>query len=329
MNAALTPYHEVQLPSSPALLYNNLQLHRGGAYVSYATDSAVYTMHTSTGAPCSPPLHFSRHHVHYLAALEDAAEDIVLVVILSTGIAIIVVNGQQAHVLPKQGGDAALVCTAVARVAGRDEMVVAVGASNGISLCGRYTLKGQPVPSAEVTTPAQAHARRRITALDLEAAGDGSRVEMASGDAGGHVVLWTDSTPTLIIPPESDTDAVTCVRLVSIRDAVAVAYGGGQIRLIQRGSGAVAIAIQAHSRWINSMVYSAAQQWLASAAEDGQIFVWDITAVDPNLVCIANGAVKHELLTGIAFLGEPRALLAVSYDVLALRFFSVPGSGRS
>ncbi|KAG5486766.1 hypothetical protein LSCM1_08022 [Leishmania martiniquensis] len=328
MSFALAPHHEVVLPHSPALLYNNLQLHHGGAYVSYATDSAVYTIQASTGAPHFPPLRFSRHHVRYLAALADAAESIVLVVVLSGGMAIIIVDGDQAHVLPKQAGDAALTCAAVARVAGRDEMLVAFGASNGIPLCCRYTLKGQPVPSVEGTAPVQAHASRSITALDLEAAGEGSSM-MATGDAGGHVVLWTDSNPTLMIPPESNTDAVTCVQLIPVRDTVAVAYGGGQIRLIERGSGAVAITIQAHSRWINSMVYSAAQQWLASAAEDGQLLLWDISSVDPNAVCIARGAVANELPTGLAFVEDSCALLAASYDVLALRFFFISDSGRS
>ncbi|CAC9446987.1 WD domain G-beta repeat [Leishmania donovani] len=329
MNGALTPRQEVQLPHAPALLYNNLQPHGGGAYVSYATDSAVYTVRASTGAPCFKPLRFPCGQVQHLAALQDDAEqNIIVVVVLSACMAVIVVNGRQVHVLPEKGGDTALTCAAVARVAGKDEMVVAVGASNGIPLCCRCTLDGHPVASAEVTAPVQAHAQRSITALDLEAVGEASRVEMASGDAGGHVVLWADSNPTHTIPPESDTDAVTCVRLVSVSNTVAVAYGGGQIKLIQRSSGAVTIAIQAHSRWINAMVYSAARHWLASAAEDGQISVWDVTSVDPNRVCIASGTVTNELPTGLAFLSNMGDLLAASYDVVKLRCFPLPGKGR-
>ncbi|CBZ23595.1 conserved hypothetical protein [Leishmania mexicana MHOM/GT/2001/U1103] len=328
MNSALTPHHEVQLPHSPALLYNNLQPHVGGTYVSYATDSAVYTVRASTGAPCFNPLRFPCGQVQHIAALQDDAENIIVVVVLSACMAVVAVNGQQTHVLPENGGDTSLTCAAVARVAGKDEMVVAVGASNGIPLCCRYTLNGHPVAAAEVTTPVQAHAKRSITALDLEAVGEASPVEMASGDAGGHVVLWADNNPTLTVSPESDTDAVTCVRLISVGNAVAVAYGGGQIKLMQRSSGAVTIVIQAHSRWINAMVYSAALHWLASAAEDGQISVWDVTSVDPKRVCIASGTVTDELPTGLAFLSSMGDLLAASYDVVKLRRFPLPGKGR-
>ncbi|GET85975.1 hypothetical protein, conserved [Leishmania tarentolae] len=329
MNSALTPRHEVQLPHSPALLYNNLQPHNNGAYVSYATDSTVYTVEALTGAPRFKPLRFSCGHVQHLTALQDDAEkNSVIVVILSSRVAVVVVNGQQAHVLPERDADTRLTCAAVARVVGKDEMMVAVGASNGIPLCYRYTLDGQPIASSEMITPVQAHAKRSITAMDLESTGAESCVEMASGDAGGHVVLWTDNNPTLSIPPDSGTDAVTGVRLIPLRNAVAVAYGGGQIKLIQRSSGAVTINIQAHSRWINTMVYSPTLHWLASAAEDGQISVWDVTSADPNRVCIASGTLTDELPTGLVFLSNAGGLLAASYDVLKLRYFSLPERGH-
>ncbi|CAJ1005792.1 putative WD domain, G-beta repeat [Leishmania naiffi] len=329
MSRALTPYRELQLPHPPALLYNNLQLHQSGTYVSYAADSAVYTIRPSTGALCFSPLRFPGGHVHHLASLQDDAEqNIILIIVLSTRVAVIAVNGQQTHMLPVKDDHATLTCAAVVRVAGKNEMVVAVGSSDGIPLCSRYTLQGQPVPSVELTMPVQAHARRSITALDLEALGETSQVEMASGDSGGHVVLWADNNPTLMIPPESDTDAVTCLRLVAVRNAVAVAYGGGQIRLIQCSSGAVIINIQAHSRWINAMVYSAAQHWLVSGAEDGQLSVWDVTSANPTSVCLASGDLRNELPTGLAFLGDQGALLVASYDVAKLRFFSTPCKGR-
>ncbi|KAG5511240.1 hypothetical protein JKF63_07182 [Porcisia hertigi] len=328
MNGSLTLYNQVPLPHSPLLLCNNLQLHRGGECVSYATSTAVYTIGTSTGTPCFDPFRILGDRVQHIAALDDPAETNIILVVLCARAADIVVNGQRTHTFSAEGRDALLTCTAVTRVAGKNEMVVAVGTSDGTPLCRHYTLQGEPVSSQEVTVPVQAHASRSLTALDLEIVEGVAYVQMASGDAGGYVTLWEGNNITRVIPPESDTDAVTCVRLIAASDTVAVAYGGGQVRVVQRSTGAATIVIQAHSRWINTMVYSAAHHCLASAAEDGQISVWDLASVDPNSVCIASGAVANELPTGLAFLGNASALVAVSYDVLKLRFFSIPGTGR-
>ncbi|KAK7201420.1 WD domain, G-beta repeat [Novymonas esmeraldas] len=329
MSAALTPVHAVPLAHPPGLYPNNMCTHRGGAYASYAAESAVHTVQVATGAPCFRPLRFTEGRVHHLAAVNDAAtQDVVLVVVLSARLVVLVVNGQQTHALSEPCGDAALTCAAAARVAGSEEMVVAVGASQGRLARCRLTSQGRRVEGAEeVTELAPAHGGRGITAIDLECitGGPATSVAMASGDAGGHVVLWTDGHPVQTVAPECDADAVTCVRLIASSNAVAVAYGGGQLRLIQRSSGAVAVTIQAHSRWIHTLVYSPARQWLATAAEDGQLYVWSVTAVDANRVCVAHGAVKDELPTGLAILEDERALLLTSYDVATLRTFAIPG----
>lgn len=330
MNGALNVYHEVALPQVPALLYNNLLAHRGGAYLSFAADAAVYTVQAATGAPCFPPLRFSAGQVVHLAALEDPAEQsVVLVAVLSARTAVLAVNGHQINTLPGPANDAALMCAALAKVPGTEELVIAVGTADGVPLLHRCTLQGHSVPAGEATAPVQAHGGRGVAALDLEVAGGASAaVSMVSGDTGGHVVLWTGGNPVLTIPPESDADAVAGVKFVAMSNAVAVAYGGGQIKLIQRGSGAVAVTIQAHSRWINAFTYNPVRQWLASAAEDGRVSVWNIAAVKPHHVPIASGTVVGELVTGLAFLGDQQALVAAAYDVVALRFLSIPGKAH-
>ncbi|KPA83741.1 putative mitochondrial hypothetical protein [Leptomonas pyrrhocoris] len=325
-SSSLTVYQEVALPTAPALLYNNIVVHRDGDYVSYASPTAVVSVQTATGAPCFPPLELpAGTYAQFLAGVTDPAiENITLVAALSNRTAIVVVNGQQTHSVDTSGVTETYTCAAMTRVADTEAILLVLGGSEGSIDTVRCTPQGRPISTTPPSVPVQAHEHCSITALDvnISTADSSKAAEMVSGDSAGHVVLWRAWNPTLTVSPPETTDAVTAVKWLPQNGRVAVAYGGGQIKIVERESGAAAVVIQAHSRWINAMAYNAARQLLVSAAEDGHIFVWDANATDPDRVCVARGNVSHELLTGVAMIGTHGVVALLSYDVRRLRLMS-------
>lgn len=311
---------------APALLFNNLVVHRSGDYVSYAAPTAIVSVQTATGTPCFRPLQLPPGtYVEFLTGVTDpATEHITLVAALTNRTAIVVVNGVQTHVVSAAGSAESFTCAAVTRVGHTEEMLVVLGESEGCIETLRCTLQGQPVKTAASSMPVQAHEHRSITALDVEVPGDDvGSASMASGDVAGQLVLWQAGNPVLALPATDTSDAITAVKLMGGTGRVAVAYGCGQIKILLRESGAAAVVIQAHSRWINAMTYHAAEQLLMSAAEDAQLFLWNTSTADAKLVCVARGNVPNELPTGVAMIGTHRVVVQLSYDVARLRLLSM------
>lgn len=321
--SSLCVYQDVELPGAPALLPNNLVIHRGGAYASYATPTALVSVQTSNGVPCFRPLSFPPGvYVEALAGVtESAVENLFLLAALSDGTAMVVVNGQQTHVVSRAAPVTAVAAMSAAGPSG--EVVAVVGDAEGGVDVLRFTAQGQPLLAAVASVPVQAHERRGIAALDVCADEEAVSTAMViSGDAAGHVVVWRGVNPVLCLPPPNAADAVAAVKLLSGTSHAAVAYGGGGIRVVERESGSAVLELHAHARWINTLAYSSALQMMVSAAEDGQVYVWDVHASDPQCVCVAHGAVPHELLTGAAILGAQKAVTLLSYDVSKLRLLS-------
>ncbi|KPI85384.1 hypothetical protein ABL78_5565 [Leptomonas seymouri] len=325
MPSSLTVYKEVQLPAAPALLYNNIVVHRNGEYVSYATPTALVSVQTATGTPCFHPLEVpSDTCAAFLAGVTDpSVANVILVAALANSTALVLVNGQLMHTVNAKVPAETFTCVAVTRVANSEEMLVVLGGSMGSIEATRYTLQGKLLTVTSPSLPVQAHERRSITALDVRVAADAAgAVEVASGDKGGHVVLWKAGNPTLCFPPADATDAVTSVRWLHHEGRVAVAYGGGRIKVVDSETGATVVVIEAHSRWINAMGYNEGKRLLVSAAEDGQIFIWNLNAATPDDVCVARGSVANEMLTGVAMMGAHCAVIQLSYDVPKLRLMS-------
>lgn len=327
--SSLTVYQEVALPAAPALLPNNLVVHRSGEYVSYAAPTAIVSVQTSTGVPCFRPLSLPAGvYVEALAGVTDAAvENLCLVAVLSDRTAIVVVNGQQTHVVSRCASAAAFtavgVVAALTAAAGPSKEMVAVlgDAEGGVELV-HLSLQGQPLPHAAPTVPVHAHEHRGISALDVCADDGFDAAVLLSGDVAGHVVVWRATNPVLCLPPTEQMDAVAAVKLLPHTTHAAIAYSGGQIKVVERETGASVAVLHAHSRWINALSFSATTQRLVSAAEDGQIFVWNTSTTDAHCVCVAHGSVQHELLTGAASIGAQNAIALLSYDVRKLRLLS-------
>lgn len=328
-SSSLTVFQEVELPVPPGLFYNNLVVHRSGDYVSYAAPTAIVSVRTATGTPVFRPLQLSSGtHVEFLASVVDPSiENIFLVAALSDRTAVVVVNGQQTNSINAKGPTEIYTCVAAARAVTSETVVLALGGSEGTIETLRYTLEGRSTTAAEVSLPVQAHEHRSISALDVEATVSSANdvvvaTEMVSGDTAGHVVLWKSGSPVVCVPPPDTSDAVTAAKLLPNTSRVAVAFGGGQIKVLERGSGAAVIVIQAHARWINALSYHPVRQLLVSAAEDGQIYVWNVAAPDPHGVCVAHGSVPNELLTGVVMMGTNNVVAQISYDTVKLRLMS-------
>ena len=92
--------------------------------------------------------------------------------------------------------------------------------------------------------------------------------------------------------------------------ALVVGFGSGTIRLLDRESALLKVAIGAHSRWINAIAVS--QDRFASVAEDGLVAVW--TVQGESVLLHGSAAHPDSLLCGCGFAPDQSSLTVIAFD---------------
>lgn len=313
---------EVELAAPPSLLSSNLISH-GGRYLTYASRSDLITVNASNFAT-QFKCRLSGGDIHHAAGVEDPGTNHIIVIACTANAgATLVINGSETiSVGPTTSGETAA-CAAVQYDSSSGALWAVVGCSGGSVLLqgaafkdGSVALSGQPIA-------VQAHEGCFVAAVDAHRTGvQLQEVKLVSGDSRGKVILWTGSQPTRVIPAVDPTDAIAAVRFVRNGAYVAVAYGCGALHLIDAASGAPHLRVRAHSRWIHAMAYCPLRDYLCTASEDSQLYVWNMAAAEAAEVYIARAAVPNEIPTGVAFNGQGTEVILLTYDTPKVRVYA-------
>ncbi|KAM8939900.1 WD repeat-containing protein 54 [Pelodytes ibericus] len=149
---------------------------------------------------------------------------------------------------------------------------VCVGTSSGLVLVFDIPVKGTNITLAEVL----AEHRDPITDIASESGGDVDAVaDLVTADDAGVLCVWKVEEDFRLINKIS-AYGVTCSSVKLWAGIIAAAYGNGQIRVYDAGTGALNAEIDAHARWIYTLDIAPESGKLLSGAEDSFVQIWQL-----------------------------------------------------
>ncbi|ESL10924.1 hypothetical protein TRSC58_01335 [Trypanosoma rangeli SC58] len=206
-------------------------------------------------------------------------------------------------------------CGAIVSLA-TDVAHILISTSEGVVIFAEFD--ATPNTPFRVISALKGHKEHAVTAAQLNPFHN-SPLFAVTGDSVGRVLFWNrEREPFASV---ETPECVTALQIVSGGDLTVAANGAGKLQIFDSLTGVLRVEICAHSRWINTLAFSAATNTLLSGAEDGYLTVWSIpknledgvTPVEP----VATHHVPNVLPTGASFRANGTHLFVAFYDTNA------------
>lgn len=170
-----------------------------------------------------------------------------------------------------------------------------------------HTVRWWEVTGGRCTAVLVGH-RRQVLALASKR--DGS--VLASGDAGGEIVLWLRARGSELRRWQAHQGGVACLHFVG--EALVSGGADGRLCVWNAASGECRFAVQAHAQGVTRIVPLWDETWLLTAGHDGAVRLWNIAA--PERSCVLDQG--NAAITALA-LAECDARLLVADAAGAVR----------